>query len=485
MITELQRQLLPSALPVLPGVRIAGRYLLADSTVDAGSDWFDAVPIGDGRVAFVVGDVVGHGAAAVAAMGRLRAVLLDRLEETGDIATAIKAADRTARRVAGAHAATVCVVVLDPVDGTMRSGSAGHPPPLVAGAGEARYLPVAGAGPLGTGTGCVLAEDRLEFGESVLLYSDGILRRLGRDPDAASAELIRAAGGGRAIDQVCARVVEQLAGQTGHADDAVLLAAARRVPAAPLRLRLAADLGALQPVREALHGWLDSLGAGSHDVDALAHAVAELVTNAAEHSHPDSVDGTVTVAARLEADGTARITVADDGRWIERTRPGDDGFRQDHGLGLALAHRFVDRLDLEHGDGGTTATIRHRLSQPVRLLAAEEADETARSAEAAAAPLVLVQPHAPGNRVAVHGPLDAVTVEEFAAELDRLTLGGTHKLVLDLTAVTFLGSAAVSVLHRAAAADSPPFLLYAPENSLAHRVLRLAALPHTTTDPHP
>jgi len=109
VITALQRQLLPQGLPVLPSVQIAASYLLADADDAAGGDWFDAVPVPGGRVALVVGDVVGHGVAASAAMGQLRAVLQDRLDDTGDITAAMAAADRMARRVTmtGAGAALV------------------------------------------------------------------------------------------------------------------------------------------------------------------------------------------------------------------------------------------------------------------------------------------------------------------------------------------------------------------------------------------
>ncbi|MBV9922858.1 MAG: SpoIIE family protein phosphatase, partial [Pseudonocardia sp.] len=131
LITALQRELLPVGVPVLPGLDIAASYVLADDDTAAGGDWFDALPLGDGRVALVVGDVVGHGVAASAAMGQLRAVLADRLEETGSVTAALVGLDRVAGKVRGADAATVCVVVLDPVEWRFEYCTAGHPPPLL------------------------------------------------------------------------------------------------------------------------------------------------------------------------------------------------------------------------------------------------------------------------------------------------------------------------------------------------------------------
>ena len=149
VVNALQRELLPAGLPVLPGAQIAASYLLADADTSAGGDWFDAVTRSDGTVALMVGDVVGHGVTASGVMGQLRAVLRDRLDTGADIAEALGAADRFARRLPAAHATTVCLAVLDQADGTLSYCTAGHPPPLVVNAsGETRFLPGTGGTPL-------------------------------------------------------------------------------------------------------------------------------------------------------------------------------------------------------------------------------------------------------------------------------------------------------------------------------------------------
>ena len=71
----LQRSLLPPALPPLPRLRVAARYLPSAVGIAAGGDWYDLLPIDEDRVALVVGDVVGHGATAAAVMGQLRSAL--------------------------------------------------------------------------------------------------------------------------------------------------------------------------------------------------------------------------------------------------------------------------------------------------------------------------------------------------------------------------------------------------------------------------
>ncbi|TMR07655.1 hypothetical protein ETD86_51135 [Nonomuraea turkmeniaca] len=69
---ELQRGLLPRALPCLPAVTAAARYLPAGKDMEVGGDWYDVISLSAGRVAIVIGDVMGHGVSEAVTMGRLR-----------------------------------------------------------------------------------------------------------------------------------------------------------------------------------------------------------------------------------------------------------------------------------------------------------------------------------------------------------------------------------------------------------------------------
>ncbi|AXB41243.1 hypothetical protein A4R43_00865 [Amycolatopsis albispora] len=488
--------MLPTGLPVLPGLRLAAGCLLAEADETAGGDWFDAVPLPGGRVALVVGDVVGRGVPASATMAQLRAVVQDRLDETGEVLPALAAADRLATRLPAAHAATVCIVVLTPGDGALVCGSAGHPPPLVTGGGRARYLPVPASGPLGTHATYTTTADRLGGDEVVLLYSDGIIERPGRDPGEATAEFARvtteavadAEPGTSAVERACTRTLDRLVRATGTADDIALLGAQRVAPAGPLRLHLPADVSVVRVARGELTRWLEELAVGEDDQFALLHAVNELVTNAVEHSHPDSLGGTVSVTGTLDDTGVVHIEVADDGSWHERSWPASVEVRREQGLGLAMTSQFVDRLDFDRGAGGTTATIHHRLVRPARLVSAGDvAGGRATAGGPAEMTLIVEQPHAPSSRIAVHGPLDVTSSDQFARELEALTMGYSHPLTVDLTAVTHFASAAIAVLHRATTRDhrnGTALRLYAPVGSPAHHVLSLVDLPHTTVDPH-
>jgi len=81
-VTEImQRTLLPDALPEVPGVRFSAKYLPAGSGVKIGGDWYDVLQLANGRLAFVIGDVVGRGVLAAAVMSEIRTALRAYLTE--------------------------------------------------------------------------------------------------------------------------------------------------------------------------------------------------------------------------------------------------------------------------------------------------------------------------------------------------------------------------------------------------------------------
>jgi anti-anti-sigma factor len=498
VIDSLQRELLPLGVPVLPRVQIAASYLLANAEDSAGGDWFDCVALPDGRVGLIVGDVVGHGVAASASMGQLRVLLHERLAATSDIEAALRAVDAAANTIRGGRAATVCVLVLDPDTGAVRYCTAGHPPPLVLGTtGEARYLPVSGAGPLGVGgafTAEYVASDRLTRGEMVLLYSDGILERPGRELAHSTVELARASGdiaADRALrdhtmlpaERVATQTLELLIRLTGHSDDVTLLAA-QLVPAAPdLSLTVPATTDQLGEIRARLDDWLDGIHAGPADTGALRHAVIELTTNAMEHAYADSGGSRpVTVTARFSETGDVRLRVIDEGRWRE-PRPSAD-----RGLGLHMTSKLVDTVRVEHDDDGTTATVSHRLTRPARLLTGQ--DVLAGAPDRPPLPitpmLVLDQPSAPRPRLRVDGPVDAATAAEFDAGVRTAGSTGGRSLTVDLAGVSHLASAGVAVLYQLVAQhrdNGSTLRLYAPTGSPADMIMTLVGLPHETHDP--
>ncbi len=486
VIDALQRELLPAGLPVLPGLQVAAGYLLADSDTRAGGDWFDAVTTPDGRIALVTGDVVGHGVTASGVMGQLRAVLQERLDAGATIGEALAAADRLAGRVRAAYAATVCLSVLDPGSGELSYCTAGHPAPLVIPvSGKARFLAGTRGSPLGTGGSFPVRTARLGPGETLLLYTDGILERPGAaaDPEAEFAQVAADAAAGRALrdpsataaERVCTQTLELLVRAGGHADDITLLAA-QRVPAVPeLVLDLPAQPAALRGARGEMAAWLAAAGAAENDVFVLQHAVGELATNAIEHAF-GGVFGrdVVEIRMRLLASGLVEATVTDHGGWRVPER------RETRGRGLALTAQLVQSLRVEPGGVGTVATVRHPLLRPARLLPGVERPAPERSRDGAA---TITEINDDEARVRVTGPLDAETAPDVRTELLRRSRGGTVPMTVDLSGIAHLASAGVAALHEVAAqhlAGKAPLTLIAGPGTPARRILDLVGLPSST-----
>ncbi|OIJ84649.1 PP2C family protein-serine/threonine phosphatase [Streptomyces monashensis] len=127
----LQRHLLPTRLPSAHWFDLASRYQPAEDDTLAGGDWYDAVLLPEGRIGLSMGDVIGHGVQAAAAMGRYRScaqALLSAGLPPGQLLTRL---DQLPVGGCGEHAATCACAVYDGATGRCRVALAGHPPPLV------------------------------------------------------------------------------------------------------------------------------------------------------------------------------------------------------------------------------------------------------------------------------------------------------------------------------------------------------------------
>ena len=504
IVAVLQEALLPATLPVLPRARMAARYLVAGQEQSAGGDWFDAIPLAGGSVALIVGDVVGHGVTAAAAMGQLRAVLAELLAAEADLGHVLERADAFAARTPALRAATLALAVLDPAAGKLRYTTCGHPPPLVIGIdGAARYLEGTGTGPLGTGSPPVLATSALAPGELVLLYSDGLVERPDRTIAEGMAELAVAAAGAvaeapaeqalafaadpAAAERVCQRAVELLT-RAGRADDITALAAQRlAAPVPALRLELPSERPSLTTARDAFAGWLSRLGAAADDADALHLALVEVFTNAIEHAYPGG-PGTIELEATLGDDGNVECRVTDHGSW-RQPDPAD----ADRGHGLMVAGQVVDQLLVSHpprlaggtaGSRGTIVTLRHRLGRPAVLASGHDSAHHGHPADPPFAVDTSIAERATA-RALVRGPVDITTADQLARRLLSVSRGGTVPLVADLTGVTQLASAGVRALYVVSgqmAAHGQDLTLITAPGSAAHLVLDLVRLAHVASE---
>jgi serine phosphatase RsbU (regulator of sigma subunit)/anti-sigma regulatory factor (Ser/Thr protein kinase)/anti-anti-sigma regulatory factor len=493
--TVMQQALLAPSVPVVAGADIAAEYLVAAEDTAAGGDWFDAIALGD-RLVLVVGDVVGHGVEAAAVMSQLRTALRMQISLGHNIVEALEAVDRFREQVPGSKSATVCVGSLDFATGEFQYCTAGHPPPLLVSAhASSRYAEPTGAGPLGSGTGFPVRTEVLEMGDSVLLYSDGLIERPGRPLGASTAEFAELAaniaggsGGfvidapGRPIDRICSETLELLLRSTGYKDDVTLLAAQRRTPPSPLRITLDATIQAARAVRAELREWLSEIGADADDICDVVHAVSEFVENAVEHGYAMNASGGllnwIVVEAALAGDGNLNATVIDHGRWKHYSE-GERG----RGRGLAMAEALVNQARITHGADGTTASLTHHLSRPANFLTDTTVSRSTRQRSVNSEFISLV---GEAGRIVVSGDVDAATASILDRQIAVESRSGIASLTVDLSGVTHLGSAGVSALAAArdrARTQGGGLLLVAAPGSPAHHVLSLVQMPVVSSDP--
>jgi PAS domain S-box-containing protein len=236
----LQSALLPPALPDVPGIDLAARYLAAGEGNQVGGDFYDCFPTGGGDWALVIGDVCGKGAeaAALTALARytVRAAALQTRSPSAVLAqlNAALLRDRLDYRFC-----TVLYVSLTPRgDGVSAYLSAGgHPLPLVLRAGGA----VETAGSPGSLLGILdppeLAEHRLELGpgDALVMFTDGVTEAdRAAGPERLAAVLAESAGAdAAAIAAAVERDALAAAGGVARDDVAVVVARARAGLAAP------------------------------------------------------------------------------------------------------------------------------------------------------------------------------------------------------------------------------------------------------------
>ncbi|MFF7122066.1 SpoIIE family protein phosphatase [Streptomyces sp. NPDC008240] len=358
MAVALQRSLLPHALPEHSAVEVAHRYLPAEAGLGGvGGDWFDVIPLPGARVAFVVGDVVGHGLHAAATMGQLRTAVhnfstLDLppdelLWYLDELVTRIdQDRDDENSEAPTLTGATCLYAIYDPVPGLCTMARAGHLDPLIVHPdGRADLAGVPTGPPLGLGgLPYEKAEIRLPAGSAVVLYTNGLIEERQRDIDEGIEQLRRAvAHAGRTPEEMCQAVLDTLL-PTAPRDDVALLVARTRlldsdrtavwdVPSDP-----AAVAGVRARAGRLLHAWgLDE------EAFTLELILSELVTNAIRHA-------TGPISVRLIRDRTLICEVSDGSSvspHLRRATTMDEG-----GRGLFLVAQFADRWGTRYTPDG-------------------------------------------------------------------------------------------------------------------------------------
>ena len=353
---RLQRALLPERLVQQEHLGVGARYAAGSDGLEVGGDWYDSHQLADGRVVLTVGDVVGHGLDAAAAMGRLRTALGTLVAHVEGPGQLLERLDEYAAKE-GVDFATACVVELDPLTGVLRFASAGHPPALVVFPDGTTTFLTDGRGPPVFGSGAVRshAVAVLPPGSRLVLYSDGLVERRGESLDDGLGRLRVAAVAARHLDAdgLCGAVVDALQRHPVPGDDDVVVLCAQLPAVRPvLHVTVPANPGALVRVRAAVRRWLDGHGMPETVQVDVQLAVGEACANAVEHGFAHGGTGTVELTlVRRATEHRLAVEVRDTGTWRDRI-PGPD-----RGRGTAIMQAIGERFERVTGPAGTTVAF--------------------------------------------------------------------------------------------------------------------------------
>ncbi|MEU1281535.1 SpoIIE family protein phosphatase [Streptomyces sp. NPDC005805] len=288
LATMLQRSLLPRKLPPLPGGVAVARYLPATRGLEVGGDWYDVIPLADGHVALVIGDVQGHSAGAATIMGQMRTAVRAYAVEGHPPDVVMARANRLLVGMETDLFATCLYVDLDMEEGEARFVRAGHLPPLLRDPdGTTREPVVEGGPPLGVVADAEfpMTEAGLVPGTLLTLLTDGLVESAQLSLEDGMARVRAALAAADPADP--GRVADGLLGDGNRRDDdvAVLLlrydgtpARARRTHWTVWRLP-----DAVQHARRFTARTLRAWGV-REEVDVALLVVSELVTNAIAHT---------------------------------------------------------------------------------------------------------------------------------------------------------------------------------------------------------
>jgi anti-sigma regulatory factor (Ser/Thr protein kinase) len=359
-VTEImQRTLLPDALPDVPGLSFSAKYLPAGSGVKIGGDWYDVLQLADGRLALVIGDVVGRGVLAASVMAEIRTALRAYLTEGHELSKVMTLLNELLVSMGRNRSATAAILELDLERGEMEAVSAGHLPGLLMTPdGRAGFLEQLHGLPLGISAGQEYVPQLYSFpeGSALLLYTDGLVERRGVSIDDGmthAADLVQD-GRARSLDILADELMSRLEPTGGYLDDVAILL--YRQPG-PFEMQFTADAAQLAPSRSALRSWLTKAGVDPDQIVDVLIASGEAVANAIEHGHRDHPDGTVSLYATAHVDGL-HLSVVDTGTWKEPRNVPEDN----RGRGIALMRGLMQDLAIHSGDTGTTVHMYARIT---------------------------------------------------------------------------------------------------------------------------
>jgi serine phosphatase RsbU (regulator of sigma subunit)/anti-sigma regulatory factor (Ser/Thr protein kinase) len=377
----IQQNFLPKELPDLPGWQVAAYYSPAR---EVGGDFYDVIPLPDGRVGLVVGDVTDKGVPAALVMSATRSVLrasAQRLLEPGIVLERVN--EHLFPDMPEKMFVTCLYGVLDPETGHLRFANAGHDVPYVRTADGVGELRARGM-PLGLMPGMTYEEKEtdLQPGDSVLLHSDGIVEAHDAERNMYGfprlKETVARSGGSQdLIDAVLGDLAQFTGAATEQEDDITMVAIQRsggEPPAAAasngrvlIDFELPSEPGAEREAMKRVAAAVEGLGLEGTKLDRLGTAVAEATMNAMEHGNEYRADRPVSIRVTQSADRLV-ISVSDAGEGGE-IRPAEapdieaklEGRQTPRGWGLFLIEEMVDEVRMRSEGHGHTLELTVRL----------------------------------------------------------------------------------------------------------------------------
>ncbi|MFJ6437395.1 SpoIIE family protein phosphatase [Streptomyces sp. NPDC091416] len=357
--TGLQSAMLPRRIQEIEGGEIAVRYHAAWSGRQVGGDWYDVIALPKNRFGIVVGDVQGHDTHAAAIMGQLRIALRAYAAEGHPPSTVLARASRFLAELDTDRFATCTYAQVDLATGTVRVVRAGHFGPLIRHTdGRVGTPQVRGGVPLGIATDFgdeEFPETRLDLvpGETLVLYTDGLVEEPGADIDAGVRTLINEVSAGPAGAEALAdHLSDRLWERWGSGDDVALLVLRRSPdPGSPRAPRLHQYIHQADPeglsdartmVRQALADW--NMAELADDAELVT---GELLVNVLLHTEGGAV---LTLEVLPEPVRRVRLSVQDrSSAWPRRRTPGETATS---GRGLLLLDAVATRWGIEpRGEG--------------------------------------------------------------------------------------------------------------------------------------
>jgi anti-sigma regulatory factor (Ser/Thr protein kinase) len=345
-------------LPDVPGLALAARYMPGAAGTEVGGDWYDVIPLADGRVGIAMGDVVGRGIPAASLMGQLRNALRAYAVEGHSAASVVERLDRLVQALNPGRMATLLYMVLEPDGREVTFANAGHLPALLVEPDRPPRLVEGARGvPLGVLPYASFEEASTTVapGATLVLYTDGLVEVRGISLEIRLDELRRIADEPfEGPNELCESLLSQLLPEGAGSDDVAVLALTT-APASSdrLTLTLPAEPEALITARRALRNWLTEVGTDAESLYDITLATGEACTNAIEHAYAPG-EATFDLEA-MRGHDEIKVLVRDHGSW--RAPRG-----QNRGRGLKLMETLMDEVKVRREETGTTVELRRRVA---------------------------------------------------------------------------------------------------------------------------